>query len=75
MMSAGTRQRDRVQLARSERVPRSLDRVGAAVEYVLHALVTCLTAGLANIAAARKVTLYEIRATVTGDIDLNGLLA
>lgn len=44
------------------------------VEYVLHALVSCLTAGLANIAAARKVTLYEVRATVTGDIDLNGIL-
>jgi uncharacterized OsmC-like protein len=41
---------------------------------VLHALATCLTAGLANIAAARKVTLTEVRSTVSGDIDLNGIL-
>src|SRR5215510_863890 len=34
------------------------------VEYVLHALATCLTAGLANIAAARGVTLTEVRSTV-----------
>jgi uncharacterized OsmC-like protein len=41
---------------------------------VLHALAACLTAGLANIAAARKVKLTEVRSTVTGDIDLNGIL-
>jgi uncharacterized OsmC-like protein len=34
----------------------------------------CLTAGLANIAAARRVRLTEVRSTVTGDIDLNGIL-
>jgi uncharacterized OsmC-like protein len=44
------------------------------VEYVLHALAACLTAGLANIAAARGITLTEVRSTVTGDIDLNGIL-
>ncbi len=44
------------------------------VEYVLHALAACLTAGLANIAAARKVTLTEVRSTITGEIDLNGIL-
>lgn len=44
------------------------------VEYVLHPLATCLTAGLANIAAARNVTLTEVRSTITGDIDLNGIL-
>jgi uncharacterized OsmC-like protein len=43
-------------------------------EFVLHALAACLTAGLANIAAARKVRLTEVRSTVTGDIDLNGIL-
>ncbi|HUK69073.1 MAG TPA: OsmC family protein [Streptosporangiaceae bacterium] len=43
-------------------------------EFVLHALAACLTAGLANIAAARRVTLTEVRSTVTGDIDLNGIL-
>jgi uncharacterized OsmC-like protein len=44
------------------------------VEFVLHALAACLTAGLANIAAARGVTLHEVRSTVSGDIDLNGIL-
>jgi uncharacterized OsmC-like protein len=44
------------------------------VEFLLHALAACLTAGLANIAAARKVRLTEVRSTVTGDIDLNGIL-
>jgi uncharacterized OsmC-like protein len=44
------------------------------VEYVLHALAACLTAGLANIAAARNVRLTEVRSTVSGDIDLNGIL-
>ena len=44
------------------------------VEFVLHALAACLTAGLANIAAARGVRLTEVRSTVSGDIDLNGLL-
>jgi uncharacterized OsmC-like protein len=44
------------------------------VEFLLHALAACLTAGLANIAAARKITLTQVRSTVTGDIDLNGIL-
>jgi uncharacterized OsmC-like protein len=44
------------------------------VEYVLHALAACLTAGLANIAAARNVRLTEVKSTVVGDIDLNGIL-
>ncbi len=44
------------------------------VEYVLHALASCLTAGIANIAAARGVRLTDVRCTVSGDIDLNGIL-
>ena len=44
------------------------------VEYLLHALATCLTAGLANIAAARGIDLDEIESTVEGDIDLQGIL-
>src|SRR4029079_13235481 len=44
------------------------------VEYVLHALAACLTAGIANIAAARGITLTEVTSTVAGDIDLNGIL-
>jgi uncharacterized OsmC-like protein len=44
------------------------------VEFVLHALAACLTAGLANIAAARGVTLTSVESTVEGDIDLLGIL-
>lgn len=43
------------------------------VEYVLHALATCLTAGLVNIAAARGIELEEVESTVEGDIDLQGI--
>ena len=43
------------------------------VEYLLHALATCLTAGLVNIAAARGVDLTEVESTVEGDIDLQGI--
>jgi uncharacterized OsmC-like protein len=44
------------------------------VEFLLHAIAACLTAGLANIAAARGVTLREVSSTVEGDIDLLGIL-
>ncbi len=44
------------------------------VEYLLHALAACLTAGIANIAAARGVNLDEVSSTVEGDIDLLGIL-
>ena len=44
------------------------------VEYLLHSLAACLVAGLANIAAARGVTLSEVTTTVEGDIDLLGIL-
>ena len=44
------------------------------VEYVLHALAACLTAGIANIAAARGLRLDEVSSTVEGDIDLLGIL-
>jgi uncharacterized OsmC-like protein len=44
------------------------------VELVLAALASCLTAGLANIAAARGVTLTEVESRVEGDIDLQGIL-
>ena len=43
-------------------------------EHLLHALAACLTAGIANIAAARGVTLTEVSSTVEGDIDLLGIL-
>jgi uncharacterized OsmC-like protein len=44
------------------------------VEYVLHALAACLTAGIANIAAVRGVNLTEVSSTVEGDIDMLGIL-
>ena len=44
------------------------------VEYVLHALAACLTAGLANIAAARNIRLTSVESVVEGDIDLLGIL-
>ena len=44
------------------------------VEHLLHALAACLTSGLANIAAARGITLTEVTSTVEGDIDLRGIL-
>ncbi|MFI5952728.1 OsmC family protein [Cryptosporangium sp. NPDC051539] len=43
-------------------------------EFLLHALAACLTSGIANIAAARGVTLTEVSSTVEGDIDLLGIL-
>ncbi len=44
------------------------------VEHLLHALAACLTAGVANIAAARGVNLSEVSSTVEGDINLLGIL-
>jgi uncharacterized OsmC-like protein len=44
------------------------------VEFLLHALAACLTAGIANVAAARGVNLTEVTSTVEGDIDLLGIL-
>jgi uncharacterized OsmC-like protein len=43
-------------------------------EYLLHALAACLTHGIANVAAARNVNLTEVTSTVTGDVDLQGIL-
>ena len=44
------------------------------VEWVLHALASCLTAGIGNIAAARGIKLNKVELTVEGDIDLRGVL-
>ncbi len=43
------------------------------VEYLLHGIAACLTAGLANIAAARGIALTSVRSSVEGDIDLLGI--
>lgn len=50
------------------------DRAPTPVEWLLHALATCLTAGIGNIAAARGVKLTKVRSFVEGDIDLRGIL-
>ena len=50
------------------------DRGVTPVEHLLHALAGCLTAGIANIAAARGVKLHKVEAVVEGDIDLQGIL-
>jgi uncharacterized OsmC-like protein len=44
------------------------------VEYLLHGIAACLTAGIGNIAAARGVTLTKVESSVEGDIDLVGIL-
>ena len=44
------------------------------VEYLLYGLASCIMSGIANIAAARGVTLTEVEANVEGDMDLRGIL-
>ena len=50
------------------------DQAPTPVEYLLHAIAGCLTAGIANVAAARGVELTKVSSTVEGDIDLLGIL-
>src|SRR4051794_12298946 len=46
------------------------DEAPTPVEHLLHAIAACLTAGLANIAAARSIELRSVTSTVEGNIDL-----
>lgn len=49
--------------------------VGATpVEYVLVGLASCLTAGVAAIAQYRNIQLKSVKATIEGDMDLQGIL-
>ncbi|HEX6878431.1 MAG TPA: OsmC family protein [Nocardioidaceae bacterium] len=50
------------------------DNAPTPVEYLLHAIAACLTAGIGNIAAARGVNLTKVSSKVEGDIDLLGIL-
>lgn len=50
------------------------DNAPTPVEYLLHAIAACITAGVANVAAARGVQLTKVSSTVEGDIDLLGIL-
>jgi uncharacterized OsmC-like protein len=44
------------------------------VEWMLHALAACLTAGIGNIASARGIMLKKVESAVAGNIDLRGIL-
>ena len=44
------------------------------VEFLLHAIAACITAGIGNIASARGVELESVECTVEGDVDVQGLL-
>lgn len=50
------------------------DNAPAPVEFLLHAIAACITAGIGNIASARGIALDRVEATVEADIDLLGLL-
>lgn len=50
------------------------DNAPTPVEFLLHALASCITAGIGNIAAARGIKLTRVSSRVEGDIDLAGLL-
>ena len=51
------------------------DAAPTPVELLLAALASCLTSGLGNIAAVRKITLESVESQVEGDIDLRGISA
>ena len=44
------------------------------VEYVLVGLASCLTAGVAAVAQHREIQLRSVKATISGDMDLQGIL-
>ena len=50
------------------------DTAPTPAEILLAALASCLTSGLGNIAAVRKITLESVESRIEGDIDLRGIL-
>lgn len=50
------------------------DNAPSPVEFVLHALASCLTAGVASVAQNRGVQLASVTSTLEGDMDLAGIL-
>jgi uncharacterized OsmC-like protein len=52
----------------------SEDQGATPVEYVLVGLAGCLTAGVASIAQHRGIQLHSVRASVAGDMDIQGIL-
>src|SRR6188768_3035902 len=52
----------------------SEDKGATPVEYVLVALASCLTAGVASVAQNREIQLRSVSATLEGDMDVYGIL-
>ncbi|HUZ33387.1 MAG TPA: OsmC family protein [Xanthobacteraceae bacterium] len=50
------------------------DRGITPVEYVLVGLASCLTAGIAAVAQHRNIQLRSVKATIEGDMDIQGIL-
>jgi uncharacterized OsmC-like protein len=50
------------------------DHGATPVEYVLVGLASCLTAGVASVAQNRNIQLHSVRATLEGEMDLQGIL-
>lgn len=50
------------------------DKAPLPVEWLLHALATCLTSGIGNIAAARGIKLTRVQSYIEGDMDARGIL-
>ena len=50
------------------------DKGATPVEYVLVALASCLTAGIASVAQNRQIQLRSIKATLEADMDMQGIL-
>jgi len=52
----------------------SEDNAPTPVELVLSGLASCLTAGIAAVAQRRGIQLHSVKATLEGDMDLQGIL-
>src|SRR5512136_1966032 len=50
------------------------DSAANPVEYLLHALASCLTTSMVYHAAAKGIQLQEVESTLEGDLDLQGFL-
>ncbi len=74
----GEEQKHRTSATRSTpTIPRSSrrqDNGATPVEYVLVALASCLTAGVAAVAQNREIQLRSVSATIEGGMDVRGIL-
>jgi len=50
------------------------DRAANPVEYLLHALASCITTSMVYHAAARGITIQRVESELEGDLDLQGFL-